>query len=143
MPMSKTGPLLLLDTHVWVWLMEGASALRPEVREKIQRAAQFGQLRVSIISIWEVAMLEAKGRLTFAVDCHRWIADALAAPGISLIQLTPEMAVDSTRLPGPFHGDPADRMLVATARSGGAVLVTADKSIHAYARQGFLNCIST
>lgn len=79
-------------------------------------------------------MLEAKGRLRFDRDCREWVRAALALPGIALAPFTPEIAVESTRLPGEFGGDPADRILVATARLLGARLATRDRRILDYGR---------
>ena len=79
-------------------------------------------------------MLEAKGRIRLAKDCLAWVHDALTSPGISLVPLTPEIAVESSRLPGTFHGDPADRILVATARLLGATLLTRDAKILTYGK---------
>lgn len=128
--------LVLLDTHVWVWLMLGDDRLGSRSRRMLERAVPDGLLRVSVISVWEVAMLEAKGRLTLATDCESWVREALSAPGIGMADLTPSVAISSTRLPGSFHGDPADRILVATARELGAVLLTADATILDYGREG-------
>jgi len=80
-------------------------------------------------------MLEAKGRIRLSKDCLSWVHDALSSPGISLVPLTPEIAVESCRLPGTFHGDPADRILVATARLLGATLITRDTMILSYGRK--------
>ncbi len=131
-------PPFLLDTHVWVWLMLGDSRLGRRSRKLLEEAVPGGRLLVSVISVWEVAMLETNGRLTLAADCDSWVRQALSAPGICLAELTPGIAVASTRLPAPFHGDPADRILVATARETGAIMVTADKAILEYGRQGHL-----
>ncbi len=79
-------------------------------------------------------MLEAKGRIRLSKDCLAWVQEALSAPGTSLVPLTPEIAVESSRLPGKFHGDPADRILVATARLLGATLLTRDERILAYGK---------
>ncbi len=133
---------LLLDTHVWVWLMLGDAHLGRRSRKLLEEAVPDGRLRVSIISVWEVAMLEANGRLTLAADCAKWVGEALSAPGVRLAELTPEIAVASTRLPGKFHGDPADRILAATAREIGAALVTADRAILDYGRRGHLRALT-
>ena len=135
-----TGPILL-DTHAWVWLMAGDDRLGAGNRRVLEQAVAEARLRVSVISVWEVAMLEAKGRLTFAEECETWIRAALAAPGIRLAELTPHIAVSSTRLPGEFHGDPADRMLIATARESAAALLTADDAILRYAREGHVRAM--
>jgi PIN domain nuclease of toxin-antitoxin system len=80
-------------------------------------------------------MLEAKGRLELKMNCSAWIQQALATPGLSLVPLSPEVAIESSRLPGQFHGDPADRILVATARIHRLGLMTKDEQLLEYGRQ--------
>ncbi len=124
---------LLLDTHCWIWVALGdKSQLRPSAIRRIEQAARSGSLLVSVISVWEVAMLESKGRIRFQKPCLEWVRDALEIPGLTLASLTPEIAVDSSRLPGNFHGDPADRILVATARGLGVPLLTRDRKMIEY-----------
>ena len=132
---------VLLDTHVWVWLMLGDQRLGAANRRMLEKAIPDARLRVSVISVWEVAMLEAKGRLTLAADCESWVQEALAAPGIRLADITPRIAISSTRLPGAFRGDPADRMLIATARESGASLLTADRAILKYGSEGHVHAV--
>lgn len=132
---------VLLDTHVWVWLMLGDNRLGSASRRMLEKAVPDGLLRVSVISVWEVAMLEAKGRLTLAADCESWVREALAAPGVRLAELTPHICISSTRLPGVFHGDPADRMLIATARESDATLLTADQAILQYGSEGYVHAV--
>jgi len=133
---------VVLDTHVWVWLMLGDDRFGQNARRTVEAAVPGGCLRVSVISVWEVAMLEQKGRLNLGDDCETWVRNALAAPGIRLAEVTPHIAVCSARLPGLFHGDPADRMLVATARESDAVLLTADRQILRYAAEGHVRAVS-
>ena len=134
---------LLLDTHCWVWMQLGltgrfaAASLRT-----IERAARSGEIGVSIISVWEVGRLEAKGRLELRMNCVEWIRAALATPGLSLIPLSPEIAIESSRLPGSFQGDPADRILMATARVTGAKLMTKDGKMLDYSRQGHARIVA-
>ena len=130
---------LLLDTHALIWLMEGVPLLSRTARKLAEEAANDGLLRVLAISLWEIATLESKGRISFDRDCQTWINEMLAAPGQHLVPLTPEIAVQSTRLPGAFHGDPADRILIATARVLNATLLTADAKIRDYAKAGYLS----
>jgi len=132
----------LLDTHVFLWLIDGNKRFK-QIQEfnTIIKAAEKSGLRVSVISLWEIAMLEAKGRLKFTVDIFDWIDQALAAPGIVCEPITPHVAIASTRLPGNFHGDPADRIIVATARRLQCPLITADREILAYADEGYLKAI--
>jgi PIN domain nuclease of toxin-antitoxin system len=135
-------PPLLLDTHVWIWLMDGLEReLGRRALEEIRATSARGGLLVSAISVWEVAMLEAKGRVRFGLEVGEWVRRGLAAPGLSLAELTPEAALDSARLPGEIHGDPADRILVATARRLGATLVTRDAKILEYASSGYLSVL--
>jgi len=127
---------VLLDTHVLVWMAEGDERLAGPARGRIEAAAARAQAWVSAITPWEVGMLVAKGRLVLAQDVQAWMDDVLALPGIRLAPLSPAIAVASSRLPGELHGDPADRLIVATARQLGATLVTADRALLAYAAAG-------
>jgi len=136
-------PALLLDTHCWAWMQFGLTEkFTRAAQATIQRAARSGTLTVSVISVWEVGMLESKGRLELNMDCAEWVRQALATPGLALVPLTPEIAVESSRLPGLFHGDPADRILVATARVAGVVLMTKDDRLLEYARHGHVRAIA-
>lgn len=131
---ADAGPVLL-DTHYWIWMQAGADKqISAASRNTIQRAAQRGRLLLSVISVWELGMLEAKKRIQLHLPCEQWMSQALATPGLNLIPLTPEIALDSSRLPDPFHGDPADRMIVSTARKLGARLLTRDQRLIEYAR---------
>jgi PIN domain nuclease of toxin-antitoxin system len=132
---------VLLDTHVWVWLMEGRAGVRPEAVELMEAAGEESFLRVSVISAWEIGMLEARGRLRFDIPCEEWMEQAYGLPGLSLMPLTPSICVRSSRLPGVFHGDTADRIIVATARELGAVLLTRDDPILQYAALGHLRAL--
>jgi PIN domain nuclease of toxin-antitoxin system len=96
---------------------------------------------VSAISVWEIAQLEARRRLELSQDVRSWVGRALAFPGVRLKGLTPAIAIESTRLPGAAHRDPADRMLVATARLTGAALVTCDARLIGYAAHGHLRVV--
>lgn len=128
--------MVVLDTHVWIWLVGGDRTLSAEARAAIEEAAAAGQVLVPAISVWEVALLEARGRIVLAKPCARWVSDALAAPGLALAPLTPEVTIESVRLPEPFHDDPADRMIVATARLADAALVTRDARLLDYGARG-------
>jgi PIN domain nuclease of toxin-antitoxin system len=140
MPRNET---FLLDTHIWVWLLNGDSRIkRSSLFSRILVASRQSGLYASAISIWEIAMLEAKGRITLSTGITSWIEDAVKAPGLRIIQLLPEISIDSTRLPGSFHGDPADRIIVATARFLKCPLLTEDKQILVYAKDAFLEAVS-
>lgn len=132
---------LLLDTHVLVWLLAGSERLGPAARKRIQQASEADQLQLSAISPWELAMLVSKGRLALDRDVGDWLCDALTLSAIRVAPLSPDVAVASTRLPGDLHGDPADRIIVATARQLGATLVTADAALLAYGTAGHCRTI--
>jgi PIN domain nuclease of toxin-antitoxin system len=127
---------VLLDTHTLVWLLGGDRRVSTSVVEIVQQAAAVNQAFVSAITPWEIAMLVSKNKLTFACDVQTWLDEALSQPGITLAPLIPAIAVDSVRLPGALHGDPADRIIVATARYLRATLITADAKLLIYGSCG-------
>lgn len=123
--------MILLDTHIWVWWIAGDPALPVRYRDYI-RERESGGLGVSVISCWEVALKAARGQLQLTTEAPDWIRAALDYPGITLTDLTVDVVVEANRLPAEFHRDPADRMLVATARLQGIPLVTVDAAILRY-----------
>jgi PIN domain nuclease of toxin-antitoxin system len=134
----KPGPLLILDTHVLIWLTDGNLKLGQRTRAAIRLAYGADRATISAITPWEIALLVSKGRVTLGQDVMDWIDTALAVPGVRVAPLDPEIAVESTRLPFEMHGDPADRILVATARHLRATLVTADTVLLGLANGGHL-----
>jgi PIN domain nuclease of toxin-antitoxin system len=132
---------LLLDTHVLVWLMFGDVKLGQRVTASIREAARDNRLLLSAITPWEIALLASKKRINLYRDLMEWIREALAMPGLKLVPLEPEIAVASTCLPFEMHADPADRILVATARHLGVTLVTADQSLLALAKMGHFRAL--
>lgn len=123
--------MIVLDTHVWVWWIHATSQLTPANLQSLDAAAPDG-LGVSAISCWEVAKLVEYGRLRLPCDVEQWLQQGLAHPGVQLLDLTPRIVVESTRLPAPFHRDPADQLIVATARVHGVRVATADNKILEY-----------
>ena len=122
----------LLDTHVWVWWHANPRRLSRRVTELIARPAGYEELLLSAISPWEFAELVEKGRLGISCDPEDWIAQALRMAKLRLVPLSPRIACHSTQLPGPFHNDPADQIIVATAREEGATILTKDTRIRDY-----------
>ena len=138
MPRRSSGPLLL-DTHVWIWLFEGDRArLSKRVVSLAERAAAAGELLVSAISVWELGMLVAKGRLSLSRDLPGWVAETRRPPGVQVIPVTVTIALEAGALPGVMHGDPADRIIAATARVTGGTLLTCDERLLAYGGAGRL-----
>ncbi len=134
--------LLLLDTHVWIWHAARDKSLKKRsVLGEIENARAKGNVRLSAMSIWEVGMLESKGRIRLGMDCLDWVRQALDRSGVVVVPMSPEILVASTRLPGGFHGDPADHIIIATARELQARLVTADEAMKEYGDQGFVDVL--
>jgi PIN domain nuclease of toxin-antitoxin system len=123
--------VIVLDTHIWVWWVHDAPDLPAAYRAEVERREAEG-LGISAISCWEVAKLVQLGRLNLAFPLEVWFSRALAEPGIQLLPLTPHIAVESTRLEPPFHRNPADQIIVGTARVYGCPLVMVDERIRAY-----------
>lgn len=135
-------PRLLLDTHTWIWLTEGNQKLGARSLEAIRLAYGDDLASISAITPWEIALLVSKGRLTLGMDVMHWVRNALAVPGVTLVPLDPEIAVASTRLPFKMHPDPADRILVATARHMAATLVTADAMLLQLAKRRYFQALN-
>ena len=123
--------MIVLDSHIWVWWVHGDERLSAAQQEAIS-AAEADVIGVSAISCWEVAKLVERGRLELPCPLEEWFHQALDYPGVRSLPLTPEVAMESTRLPGEFHRDPADQMIVATARVYGCPLVTSDGKLLDY-----------
>jgi PIN domain nuclease of toxin-antitoxin system len=116
---------------------QGSAELSPSLAEALVDARLF----ISAISPWEVATLARKGRLTFPIPVSEWMKLATTQPGLQLLPLTPAISVESAQLDG-FHGDPADRILVATARVEGLTLVTRDARILTWASTGNVKALN-
>ncbi len=119
----------LLDTHALVWWVDGSKKLAREQYRATERAASTGALFLSVISFWEIAMLVEAGKLTFREPLDEWLERAAAAPAVQRIGITPTIAREVVSLSTTRDWDPADRIVVATARVLGASLVTSDSRI--------------
>ena len=123
--------MIVLDTHIWVWWVHADTRLTAAQHKWLTENEAHG-LGVSVISCWEVAKLVEYKRLVLPCSVADWFDKALAYPGILLLDLTPRIALESTQLPGFFHRDPADQMIVATARIFDCPLLTADAKLLSY-----------
>jgi len=128
-----TDERLVLDTHVWTMLVAG-DRFAPRILRRIDAAASADALYIAAVTVWEIAMLATKGALKFNAPTMSWVTDAVHASRLIVFPLEPAIAVDAAELP-LFHGDPADRMIVATARHLKGVLVTRDTKILDYAAE--------
>ncbi len=123
--------MILLDTHIWIWWVHGDLALPSRVQASIELRSGEG-IAVSAISCWEVAKLVERGRLDLPLEIREWMEMALSGSGVTIIPISPSIAIESTTLPGTFHRDPADQIIVATARVHRFPLVTCDTKIRSY-----------
>jgi PIN domain nuclease of toxin-antitoxin system len=139
--MTTRADALLLDTHVWVWLVRGEGRLPRAALERMFAAAGARSMFLSVMSIWELSLLDAKGRIRLNLPCLAWVRTALERSAALMAPLTAEIAIESNQLPGAFHNDPIDRILVATARIEDLTLVTSDRAILGYAAQGHLRVL--
>ena len=124
--------MIVLDTQAWLWWLHSPSELSRAALLAVRRAEAEESILVSAISVWEVAVKNSSGKLSLPMEIHDWFRHASNYPGISIEPVMPADAIDSTLLPGEFHKDPADRMIVALARRHTAPLVTSDSLIRAY-----------
>ena len=122
--------MIVLDTHAWIWWAAGSTRLPALARRAIDGAPLVG---VCTISLWEVAMLVAKRRLELDRDPLEWLKQALALPRVELLQISPAIAAQAAGLPSTFPGDPADRLIVATALHERTAIVTRDTRIPKFA----------
>jgi PIN domain nuclease of toxin-antitoxin system len=124
--------MIVLDTHAWIWFASKPEALSKKARKALDAAVNDKNVLISSISVWEVALLVKNKRLKLSMDVLDWIAKSENLPFIQFIPVSNSIAVKSVNLPPPLHPDPADRIIIATALSIGAPLVTKDKKIAAY-----------
>ena len=124
--------MIVLDTHAWIWFASKPEALSKKARKALNAAVNDKNVLISSISVWEVALLVKNKRLKLSMDVLDWIAKSENLPFIQFIPVSNSIAVKSVNLPPPLHPDPADRIIIATALSIGAPLVTKDKKIAAY-----------
>ncbi|HWZ58943.1 MAG TPA: type II toxin-antitoxin system VapC family toxin [Gemmatimonadaceae bacterium] len=130
---DSSGPLLI-DTHIWLWYLNAVEdAISAGALAFLRKSASDAGLLVSDMSVWELGTKAAKGKLTLHPSVTSWIDRAARAPGIAFAPVDRDILLASTQLPGAIHGDPVDRILVASAIAADIPLVTADRAILEYA----------
>jgi PIN domain nuclease of toxin-antitoxin system len=123
--------MIVLDTHAWWWAVSEPSQLSRKARQLINKTPP-DQRTVASISIWEFAMMVARGRIHLTITPEEWLDHAICRTGLTILDLNPQIALESCKLPGTFHRDPADRIIVATARVYQSQLITKDQKISDY-----------
>ncbi len=125
--------MILLDTHALVWWVAEPSRIAAKARRALDAAVKAGEsIAVSSISLWEIAMLVSRKRLTLTIDAETWITSLEALPFLTFVAVDNRIAVRSVQLEDFPHRDPADRLIVATALGLGATVVTADTRLRRY-----------
>jgi len=122
----------ILDTHTWIWWHMSPNKLSRKVQKVIENMKGTNEILLSAISLWEFSKLLEKKRIGISCDPEDWIKSALDMPKLRLVPLSPILAYRSTILPQPFHNDPADQIISATAREENATILTKDERILAY-----------
>jgi PIN domain nuclease of toxin-antitoxin system len=135
--------MILLDTHIWLWILSGESRLSNSARTTITSARLQNSLYLSPISMWEIALKAFRGKLKLDRPTREWLPRAIVSSGIQITPITSDVAAESGELPPEFHGDPADRIIAATARNEGFTLITHDKQLLGLAKQGYFKALAT
>ncbi|MGB7128517.1 MAG: type II toxin-antitoxin system VapC family toxin [Candidatus Rhabdochlamydia sp.] len=133
---------ILLDTHVFIWIMNDSPLLTKEFKKSFESIFKAQGALLSPMSIWEIGMLVDKKRIEIDMDVLDWINKALDSPGVFVCPISPRIAIQSTRLPGEVHLNPVDRLLIATAYEENAVLVTCNKKILDYGKGKFISVLN-
>ena len=124
--------MIVLDTHAWIWWVGSPMLLSETAKGIIDGAVAEKNVFISAISTWEVAILVSRGRLKLTMSAGDWVAASEALPFLNFVPVSNSIALKSVELPGVLHNDPADRIIIATAVSMGAILVTKDEKIRNY-----------
>jgi PIN domain nuclease of toxin-antitoxin system len=132
---------IVLDTHVLLWALLQPEELSEEIKHQINLAQENSQLFLSSISLWEIAMLKFKKRINIYEPIKDFLEAITNINGISIKDISPEIAAESILLMDNFHGDPADRIIVATAKCCGAMLLTRDQKILTWANLGHIKSL--
>ena len=132
---------LLLDTNAAIWLSR--DELKASASEKLDEAARLGVATyLSPITAWEIGLLVSRNRLSLGTTPQRWFARILAMPNVHLAELSPDLLIASSFLPGTPPRDPADRIILATARDLGATLITRNRALLKYGEDGQVSAIA-
>lgn len=123
--------MIVLDTHAWWWTVSEPDRLSPKARRLIRRTPS-EQRAIASISIWEFAMMVTRGRIKLSISPDEWLDYAINKTGITILHLNSKIALESCNLPGDFHKDPADRIIVAGTRVSRSKLITKDQKIIDY-----------
>jgi PIN domain nuclease of toxin-antitoxin system len=123
--------MIIIDTHIWIWWVTNSVSLSASHRNFLEKQNE-GEIAINIISCWEIAKAVERERLQLNISVEQWLKEAIECYNVTVIPLDIPIIIESTRLPGEFHKDPADQLIVATARVLDTPLMTADEKILKY-----------
>jgi len=132
---------IVLDTHVLLWSLLQPEELSEDIRRYITVAQDNNQLLICSISLWEIAMLKSKRRINIYEPIRDFLESVTSIDGLSVKDISAEIAAESVQLMDDFHGDPADRIIAATAKCCGATLLTRDQKILTWASLGHIKSL--
>jgi PIN domain nuclease of toxin-antitoxin system len=141
MEKNKIDTPILLDTHVIIWSLLKPDEISDDIKKIIESAQEENKLLISSISLWEIAMLKSKKRINIYEPLKDFLQAIIDIDGIKIIDILPDIAADSVSLTDNFHGDPADRIIAATAINSGAILLTRDQQILSWADMGNIRTV--
>lgn len=139
---TKLESPILLDTHIWIWFAESSYKFSKPIIQLIDHAINTNTIYVSDISLWEISMLASKEKIILNLPVQDWLETSIKKLKLTVIPISPHIAMESTALPGEFHKDPADRLIVATARCEKLHLITADQEILRYSKKHYVHTIA-
>ena len=143
MQSSNEPKIILLDTHVWLWYASGVSqGISRNLRTLIEKLTPNSAVKLSAISLWEIGILVMKDKITLIPSVKEWVYKALGDTRVSVEDIHTDIALESTLLPRELRGDPADRIIIATAKHLGATLITRDKEILSYSKKHGFQALS-
>jgi PIN domain nuclease of toxin-antitoxin system len=132
---------IILDTHVLLWSVLTPDKISDDIKQRIVTAQSDGELLISSISLWEIAMLQLTKRINIYEPIKDFLESIVGMSGLSIVEMSPEIIAESVLLMDDFHGDSADRMIVATAKCSGASLLTRDETILTWAQLGHIKSV--
>ncbi len=138
---KQTNELYFIRYTYMDLFVNGNEELAKPIRNKINAAIQQNSISIAAISLWEIGMLASKNRITLGMPCLEWINQSIELTHLHIFPMTPAIAIDSCSLPGIFHGDPADRLIIATARIEAATIFTRDEKILEYSRKKYVGAL--
>ncbi len=141
--MLKMNEKILLDTHILIWSLISPDQLSKETKEIISKAQENDMLYIADITLWEIAMLIKKNRISIFMPLRDFLSSITNIDGLNVVSISASLAADSVTLPDNFDGDPADSLIIAATREIAGTLLTRDQRILSYSKQGHIKTLES